>query len=237
MLYAYCLSDDLRVEAVTGAVGVEGAMVRVIEIENIKAVVSDLDARRAELTRQNVAAHEAVIRKALPEVTPLPFRFGCVVTGEELEEYIRSRARSLVERLESVRGAIEMSVKVLWDAEAINRKVDETGAAGAFESHPSGPGLAFLESKRRELKRTAEIRALAQEVAGWLAAEIGDAARESNIEIDPGRAMVLRAAHLVARSRLNEYRARLEEARKARPDLRFLTSGPWPPYSFCKHGP
>jgi hypothetical protein len=125
----------------------------------------------------------------------------------------------------------------LWDAEAINREVEETGAAVALESRPRGPGAAFLESKRRELKRTAEIKALAEEVAGWLASEIGDAARESNIEIVPGRAMALRAAHLVARPRLKDYRARLDEARRARPDLRFLTSGPWPPYNFCKPGP
>jgi hypothetical protein len=234
MLYAYCLSDDLKAEQVTGAAGVEGATVRVIDIENIKAVVSELGSRRAELTRQNVAAHEAVIRKALSEITPLPFRFGCVVTAEELEEYIRSNARSLAERLESVRGAIEMSVKVLWGAEADSRTVDE---AGALESHARGPGAAFLESKRRQLKRAADMKARAEGVAGWLAAEIGDAARESNIEIAPGRAMALRAAHLVARSRLNEYRARLDEARRARPDLRFLTSGPWPPYSFCKPRP
>jgi hypothetical protein len=237
MLYAYCLSDDLKSEDVTGAAGVEGAMVRVIEVENIKAVVSDLDARRAELTRQNIAAHEAVIRRALSDVTPLPFRFGCVVTQNELEEYVHNHARSLVERLERVRGAIEMSVKVFWDAEAVKRKVDETCAASASESNPRGPGAAFLESKRRELKRAAVIKALAEEVAGWLAAEIGDAARQSNIEIVPSRAMALRAAHLVARSRLQDYRARLDKARRARTDIRFLTSGPWPPYSFCKLGP
>jgi hypothetical protein len=45
--------------------------------------------------------------------------------------------------------------------------------------------------------------------------------------------MVLAAAHLVERGRLPAYRKGLGAARTERPDLHFLISGPWPPYSFA----
>ena len=41
-----------------------------------------------------------------------------------------------------------------------------------------------------------------------------------------------RAAHLVERGSITQYRDQLGEARKLRPELHFLVSGPWPPYSF-----
>jgi gas vesicle protein GvpL/GvpF len=37
----------------------------------------------------------------------------------------------------------------------------------------------------------------------------------------------------VERDFVDEYRARLKVARAERPDLHFLVSGPWAPYSFA----
>jgi len=41
------------------------------------------------------------------------------------------------------------------------------------------------------------------------------------------------AAHLVERSTVQAYREKVSEAVKRRPELHFLVSGPWPPYSFA----
>jgi hypothetical protein len=37
----------------------------------------------------------------------------------------------------------------------------------------------------------------------------------------------------VERGAVEAYRLRLKEARSERPELKFLVSGPWPPYSFA----
>jgi len=44
---------------------------------------------------------------------------------------------------------------------------------------------------------------------------------------------VVAAAHLVERDKIPQYKERLAAARKNRPELHFLFSGPWPPYSFA----
>jgi hypothetical protein len=46
----------------------------------------------------------------------------------------------------------------------------------------------------------------------------------------------VRAAHLVERERVVAYRERLRSLGAERVGLRFLTSGPWPPYSFSDVG-
>ncbi len=48
----------------------------------------------------------------------------------------------------------------------------------------------------------------------------------------PSRHGLVSVAHLVERGAEREYRVALEVLRHERPDLRFLVTGPWPPYSF-----
>jgi Gas vesicle synthesis protein GvpL/GvpF len=54
--------------------------------------------------------------------------------------------------------------------------------------------------------------------------------------VRPTEAIVINAAHLVERSRLDEYRNQVRAARGEREELHFLTSGEWPPYNFCDLG-
>jgi hypothetical protein len=45
--------------------------------------------------------------------------------------------------------------------------------------------------------------------------------------------LLLSAYYLVERVLAGDFRAAYERLRRARSDLKYLISGPWPPYSFC----
>ncbi|MDQ3906986.1 MAG: GvpL/GvpF family gas vesicle protein [Acidobacteriota bacterium] len=96
----------------------------------------------------------------------------------------------------------------------------------------SGAGTAFLMAKRREAAGDEARDARAREIAGWLEGALAGAVRDSRIEANPRGALVVSAAYLVERERLEAYRELLRLARDERPDLHFLTSGAWSPYSF-----
>jgi len=84
-VYAYCLSDEVTPEATNSVIGVAGAMPRLIHYQGITAVVSDYTGEHLSVTRENVFAHERVIGRILAETTPLPFRFGTVVSEAQLQ--------------------------------------------------------------------------------------------------------------------------------------------------------
>jgi len=235
-LYAYCLSDEATPDLVADAAGIAGARARLIEHESIKAVVSDFEGERARITRENIFAHENIIHRVLARATPLPFRFGMVISAARLESYLASHRAALLSQLSRVRDTVEMSVKIIWDAEAIKLM-----AVDAAESNPItsatemvGPGAAFLAAKRREVAGDEALRRQAAQIARWLDERLGETVRESSVRVCPTRGMAVAAAHLVARARLDEYRAQVAQAREERDDLHFLTSGAWPPYSFCE---
>ncbi|HEX5735928.1 MAG TPA: GvpL/GvpF family gas vesicle protein [Blastocatellia bacterium] len=231
-LYLYCLSDELKAGATLSVTGIAEIAPRVIELGAIKAVVSDVQTHPVRVTKDNVIAHERVIDCVMAQTTPLPFRFGSVVKPDELQAYIASNEDRLRSLLDRVRGAVEMSVKIIWDREAVvgerakNRPDDLVKAEGA------GPGLSFLLAKQKQMEGRQELKIKAGLLASWLDEGLGRLVRDRVVTINPADAMVVRAAHLVERGRVAEYRERVNWLSRERNDLRFLTSGAWPPYSF-----
>ena len=239
-LYAYCLSDEVTDNTIKSEIGMAGAKPRLIRCGEIAAVVGEFDGEQVNVTRENVLAHERVVRRVLSEATPLPFRFGTVASEANLQSYIDSQQDSLKAQLKRVRGCVEMSVKVIWNLEAVRQEAMSRGeqkneAVGASETQ-KGSGTAFLNRKRREILGERVIKERAEEMAGWLADILKETVRDAQVAVQPTESLVISAAHLVERARLKEYRAALKRARSLRSELHFLTSGAWPPYSFTSAG-
>jgi hypothetical protein len=239
-LYAYCLSDEVTASTVESEIGLASAPLHLIRCGEISAVVSDFDEDQAIVTRENVLAHERVVRRVLVETTPLPFRFGTVVSESELQSYVNSQQTSLRAQLARVRGCVEMSVKVIWNKDAFEHEDERPNTRAEAESGAGQPvkgsGTAFLLAKRREILGDEMLKRRAEELAAWLAGCLEDVVREARISLQPAEMLFLSASHLVERARLDEYRKALKRARRARTELHFLTSGAWPPYSFTSAG-
>jgi gas vesicle protein GvpL/GvpF len=218
-LYVYCVVDD---SADVQKLVYSG--VTLLRLGEFNVLVSDFDGTSVPVTRQNVLKHAAVVSSVLPETTPLPFRFGTLATKPHLEKFLSARTDALREKLALVRGCIEMNVKVIWNADVAEEPGRET---------PHTPGAAFLAQKRREILGSETRVAEAKRVTVWLDERVGEVVREKKIEANPTDKLLLAAAHLVERDFVDEYRARLKAARAERPDLHFLVSGPWAPYSFA----
>jgi hypothetical protein len=221
-LYVYCLAENIDPPAAPVS-GISGAQVDVRRVADFSLLVSELEVDSVPVTRENALTHDNVIRSVMNETTPLPFRFGSVVTGEQLAGYLNTHRANLKTRLAQVRGCFEMSVKIISDP-------DDTQSV--VERNDAGPGATFLEQKRRELLGGERRAETAKQVAAWLKDHLGAYVRKEEISLCPTEKLIVAAAHLVSREQVTKYRERLTEARKTRPELHFLVSGPWPPYTF-----
>lgn len=243
--YVYCLSDEPRAVSVEGLKGVGGAEARAIEVGGaasvvgVVAVVSEFEGERAAVTRENLRAHNSVNAHVLALATPLPFRFGTLADESSLAAYVAANAGALADAFARVRDCVEMGVKLRVvegpevgaessevDAERIN--VEEVSAAREV----GGRGTAFLLAKRREILGEESLKARAEDVAARLAECVEGLARETDVRLSPEGPIVVRAAHLVSRADVTEYRARVRSFGASLGGLHVLTSGPWPPYSF-----
>jgi hypothetical protein len=224
-IYAYCLAEDLHTLD-NSASGISSAPVRLLEIDNLAVLVSEANIDAVPVTKENALAHAAVVRSVLDQTTPLPFRFGTLVTEQQLRSYVSARKPALEKKLAHVRGCVEMSIKIIWEISGGK----ETDTA---DVEPQGAGTTFLTEKRREILGDEQRGKEAAEIADWLRAAVSGLTRDEQVTLRPSERLLLSAAHLVERTSMVRYRAQLGEARKNRPELHFLLSGPWPPYSFA----
>jgi hypothetical protein len=217
-LYAYCLCADLDTVD-NSASGVSGAAVRVLKIEDMSVLVSDCES--LGVTQENMLAHAAVVRSVFTRTTPVPFRFGILATEQQLRSFITTNKRALANKLAHLRGCVEMDLKTTWQSS--NSSPTKTNPA-------AGPGTAFLMEKRREI--VGDERAT--ELSDLLRRELGSFIKDQKIGLaPPEKTAPAKVFHLVERSKIEEYRARLQEMQEKRPELQLEVSGPWPPYSFA----
>jgi len=221
--YVYCLTE--RMNDLPSWRGVAGSSVYALEVDKFSVFASDFFGEHVRIDRENVLAHAAVIQQVLNHTTPLPFKFGTLVTEQQLDNYVSATREALQSKLALVRGCVEMNVKIISSR--------EPARATASGNEHETPGTAFLFEKRREIRGEEERAAEAIEIAAWLEAQLGDIVWETQINPNRLDTLLVAVAHLVRREAVEEYRARLKEARHERPELHFLISGPWAPYSFA----
>ena len=227
-LYVYCLAEGIDVLN-QPTLGISAAPVRVLKSENLSALVSDLDADSVPVTRDNALAHAAVVRSVLDHTTPLPCRFGTIVTEQQLHSYLSTHKPRLENKLATLRGCVEMSVKIIWETSA-EEQPDKHDKAEASEQ---GVGTSFLAEKRRQLMGDEQRAAEATKISTWLHEHLSGLIRDEQVTVRPADRLVLSAAHLIERDKITPYRAKVAETCRNRPELHFLLSGPWPPYSFA----
>ncbi len=228
-LYAYCVVEDHDTLTIPER-GMSGAEVKLLKTENLAVLVSGCKSDALPVNRENVFAHDAVVRGVLEQTTPLPFRFGTLVTEQHLRNYLTTRSAALKTKLAHVRGCLEMNLKVMW-----NVSNDEIEPAESGQLVEQGAGTAFLAEKRREL--LGEERRVAQlaELSALLRESLNGLLRDEQISLRPSKtaAVLAAVAHLVERVNIRVYREKIAETLENRSELRFLVSGPWPPYSFA----
>jgi len=226
-LYAYCLVEDLdTLDAPYVQVrGIDGAAVRLLKIDDFGVLVSDGEPNAFPLTKESAIAHAAVVGSVLDKTTSLPFRFGTIISEQQLRHYVTTYKPALEKSFAHVRDCVEMDLKIIWQI----AKTDQPA-----EKEEQGPGTAFLEKKRRELLGDEREVTLKAELSNLLREELGSLTRDEHIELRPSRTGVLAAVfHLVETADVQKYQEKVQEIRNNRPDLKIHLSGPWPPYSFA----
>jgi Gas vesicle synthesis protein GvpL/GvpF len=212
VIYLYAIAEEL--DGLPDLAGVDGAPLARRSVEGLNLVVSEHDGAEIAASEEAVLAHARVVEGLVGRSAALlPARFGRGFRDEDaLRDAIEGRAARLREALAQVRGCIEIGVRVL--------------AAETASPPPAESGRAYMEAR---LARAAETERLACEVHEPLAA----LARAATRTVGATPRLLLSGAYLVEPAALDRFRGRVSELEAAHPDLTFLATGPWPPYSFA----
>jgi Gas vesicle synthesis protein GvpL/GvpF len=150
-----------------------------------------------------LALHHDVVASALDAEGLVPFRYGTALRAPEVDGWLAHERSALEGALASVRGCVEMSVKLL--------RLDAAPPAEAAHD-------ALDEARLRELAdRIVERASLAQ----WRYRPAGTAGN-----------VVASVAFLLPRAELADFLARIAPVASRAVGVAVVPTGPWPAYSF-----
>lgn len=222
-VYAYCVTpldhEPLGLEGITGT-AVFGAA-----IGRFGVWFSEME--KPEPSIEAIQAHNRVIEAAVNnEVTPVPLRFGqWFAEMEALRAPLLEKQDWYVERLAAFAGALEFGMRV---ADPGRREAAQVVRPATAES-----GSAYMKQLQDSVTGAQQQRAEAERIGSRIGDVMSEIVRESKQEDARTPHGILTVAHLVSRENFQQYHERATSLRAMFPDLRFLVSGPWAPYSFA----
>lgn len=222
--YLYCLgtAEHPRPEP-ADLTGIDGAPVHARDVAGLVGWVSELDTAPSP-SLDRVREHNRVVERACDVRTALPLRFGQWFADEAaLEESLVDRLDALRAGLARVADALEMGVRVIDPAHV-----------GEDTPPDRSTGRAYLEALARREGAAKEARTRGEALARALTEALDGLVRATRIRPLGGAEGLVAVAYLVGRHDIGSYRAAADHFAARHERVRFLFSGPWPPYGFAE---
>ena len=212
-MYLYGICEEAA--AAPAGEGIDARPLRMVTCAGLGAIVSDGHERPPEPSERELWEHERVVEELMSLRSVLPARFGSVVeTDTDLRALLNGRNDELRNSLRWVADAVELAVRATWSAEA------------------SGETRSDADTGTRYLARRIELRQRCDALCERVDRRLGELARDSTLRVGPSERAPMIGAYLVARDRVAEFRARIDELDDEIEEVAISCTGPWPPYSF-----
>ncbi len=242
--YIYCIIDwdQKKPPANLGNIGISESPVYTIAHKDICAVVSSIPFKQMESNMNDIVAHQRVVEAAREIGTVLPVRFGVILKNEEgIKKLLTGSYKDYSAKIVQVRGKDEIGIKVLLGKASLKKieaqAQEQSDEIQKIKSEISSaqPGTSyFMKLRLQDAVKNETLRKIDQMV-GEINRTLGSGAQDTKMMKNEVGEIVLNAAYLVDRNKMNEFDTKLRELRD-RFESQGMTihrSGPWAPYSFC----
>lgn len=243
--YLYAVTRKLEPSAFSGASGLRGEPLRVLEHRGLVAVLSyvDLDEFGEDALHRHLEdlawleevarGHDAVVQTVAETGAVAPMRLATIFQSDD---GVRARLDELHDpltaALDRVEGRREWSVKAFAP--------QRPSAATEPASTDPGSGAAYLRRKKAQTmeRQTAEEQAMstADAVHDTLATQCVASRRlrpqDPRLTGHEGT-MTLNGAYLVEEADGEEFASAARRLSEEHPETHLVCAGPWPPYSFA----
>lgn len=249
-LYFYAICRGLPASQIEGETGIGGAPLRLVEDDDLAAVVSEVDLEEfdEEGLRRNLedlawleqvaVAHDRVTRTVAEQAPTAPLRLATVFRTEgSLREQMSQWQAAARRALDRVEGRSEWSVKAYADPQAA-AEGNDAGDTAAAEG--MGAGKAYLLKRRAATRQRESTLQEDAETAARMHDDLAAAAvagrrlapQDRRLTGHTGE-MILNGTYLVENDRAAAFRETVDGVAGASSRIRVELGGPWPPYSFA----
>ncbi len=230
-LYLYAIVDgDASMAA--PPIGLDGKPVWLLPFREIAGVVGEVEISLLNDTASAALVHEEVVEHILESRRTLPVRFGTVFSSRQaLCDAFDAHYPELLADLVRLDGQVELGLRVFWDEHEQQGDMTENSSI-PLPANVDSPGIAYLRAKFAETARERSLRLKAEELGLLCRQTLEPVCTDIQIKILLTPATPISAACLLPRSSVDRAVSDISNLQGSRTDLRFICTGPWPPYHF-----
>ncbi|MFH1691791.1 MAG: GvpL/GvpF family gas vesicle protein [Candidatus Omnitrophota bacterium] len=233
-IYAYGIINS-NANIVAAISGLEGAGVYNLSYRDIGVVISKFINQIKEVKKDDVLKHEEVIERLMGNYTVLPVRFFTTFDQEkEVLAMLKEFYHDFKENIVRLRNKVEFGIKVIWPADIIKQRIIDAYNKGKINTvAPEWEQVkTFVRAKFEKYKIDKEFQEEAERCVVVVDDYFGKATCEKKLQKLQTDSLLLNAAYLVEKEKQNEFKQAFEQLKSSPSDLKYLFSGPWPPYNF-----
>ena len=239
MIYCYCIIDSNR-PLVGKIAGLEEAPVYNIPYHEMGLIVSSLKEEIKGITEDRVLIHERVVESLMGNYTVLPMRFITVFKNRDgALSLMRDHYIDFKNNILRLRNKVEYGIRVIWSGdlvkEGIARKLEEETEQLSISGNT--PAKNYLKKKLKEYRINTKFKEEAEENITLIDNLFQNLAAEKKLEKLKSNDLLLSACYLVEKNRQSQFKETFEKLKNTHTHLKYLFSGPWPPYNFIKLTP
>jgi hypothetical protein len=236
MIYVYAITCP-HIGAAFKLVGLEGREVFFLHNDRIAAACSLHSGNPLLPTRENLWRQEQIAEALMAGGPMLPVRFATTFASEQdLRQTLDKHREALAEGLIRVQGCVELGLRVLWPLDEAAETSDETGALqlpACTAVTRDAPGRQYMLGRLADETQRRQRQVRAERFAEAIRRSLASLVRQQTERRLVTPRMLLMAAYLVERDRVEAIRERIRALGSQYPELRLLCTGPWPPYHFA----
>jgi len=214
-----------------------GRRIEILPHLNMGAAISTVSSGELQRNEENLLAHNGILMELANNYTVLPVQFGTVLKSRKAVMDLMSRhGDQFSASLKRLKGKVEMGVKVLWKGPELNERKceDVKSKINLTEDKNTAQGKNFLMTRYLAQKEELHLEQRAAALGAGVNKAIAVVAEDSHHRIRPQGNLLLNGAYLLPVNNIVFFKDNVMEVKNVYSHLKFLISGPWPPYNFVR---
>jgi len=216
--------------------GLKGAPVRCIPYHEMGVVVSDIGAGILHIIKDHALRHEQVVERLMKDFTVLPFRFPTSFKNEKaVLSMMNDHYGDFRDNLERLRGKTEFGIKVIWPGNRIRMLIAHVKNGDHRPAPDDSAVKTFIGDKLEKYKIDRKIEGEADRRIAVVDGFFHKFAEEKKLEKLKTENLLLTAFYLVKNEKQKDFTLAFDQlSMSSFSELKYLFSGPWPPYNFIR---
>jgi hypothetical protein len=235
-----CGSGSENLKALfSGMKGIAEAELSVVSLDQISAVVSDLEKADLIADQTNAIAFAGIIENLEQHFTLLPMRYGSIMESAELiRKMLELNYTEFEQNLQKVENQSEFGLKVFCNSEKLKEQLrikyetDELPPVKANQEIRKSVFLDYINKKLKEHRLEEKLVSYVDLIIAEFSEKLTRLHAVSKIRKRTTSTILIDAVFLLKKEMKDELIQAVKESQNKHPELNYMLTGPWPPYNF-----